>query len=296
MPDIKIIPSKDIDRDKWDACVARNENGLIYARSFYLDALAPRWDAFVVGDYMAVMPLVWKRKYGIKYFCCVRFIQQLGFIGAIEISAKDLLKAIRRIAWLGDIPFNFFNDFYFLNRARTNQIIYLNREYRDIYQDYHPALKRNIKKAERNSLSYSKGCAEDISCFIDLHAENLADHYQEKEIISLLALSKEESAKQYFLIKKVVNKENIPLCISLCLKDHKRIYNTLLATSAEGKEYCAMPYLIDNIIKEYAQTNMIFDFQGSDIPGVKRFNSKFSPVIQPYKIYSFRRISLQDNP
>ncbi|MEI9956106.1 MAG: hypothetical protein WDM90_07350 [Ferruginibacter sp.] len=37
---------------------------LIYAQSFYLDAMAANWDAIVFNDYEAVMPLTWKKEMG----------------------------------------------------------------------------------------------------------------------------------------------------------------------------------------------------------------------------------------
>ena len=44
------------------------DNGLIYAYSFYLDTMAKHWDAFILNDYEAVMPLTWNKKYGITYY------------------------------------------------------------------------------------------------------------------------------------------------------------------------------------------------------------------------------------
>ena len=46
-----------IDKSKWDDCMDRADNGLIYAYSFYLDQMAKHWDALVFNDYEAVMPL-----------------------------------------------------------------------------------------------------------------------------------------------------------------------------------------------------------------------------------------------
>ena len=52
-----------IDKVKWDNCISRSVNGHIYARSWYLNIVSPDWDALIEGDYEAVMPLTWKRKF-----------------------------------------------------------------------------------------------------------------------------------------------------------------------------------------------------------------------------------------
>src|SRR6266550_2768979 len=65
---IHYLQRQDIDLIKWNACITAAPNGLIYARSFYLDAMtAEQWDGLVMGDYEAVMPLPWRRKFGFYY-------------------------------------------------------------------------------------------------------------------------------------------------------------------------------------------------------------------------------------
>ena len=53
---IYYLPYQQIDKEKWDACIAQSSNSLIYACSFYLEALSENWDALVLDDYEAVMP------------------------------------------------------------------------------------------------------------------------------------------------------------------------------------------------------------------------------------------------
>src|SRR5687767_14846783 len=59
---LQYLHRKQIDTRKWDQCITNAANGLIYARSFYLDTMASNWDALVLGDYEAVMPLTWRKK------------------------------------------------------------------------------------------------------------------------------------------------------------------------------------------------------------------------------------------
>ena len=59
---IKYLQHKEIDKAKWDACIEQAPNGLIYSYSWYLDAMSKHWDALVLKDYEAVMPLTWNKK------------------------------------------------------------------------------------------------------------------------------------------------------------------------------------------------------------------------------------------
>ena len=53
----------EIDTKKWDQCIIESDNGLIYAHAFYLDHMAKQWDALVMGNYDAVMPLPFNQKW-----------------------------------------------------------------------------------------------------------------------------------------------------------------------------------------------------------------------------------------
>lgn len=64
---IHCIKRKDLDIDKYDACIAASVQFRIYAFSWYLDAVSENWEVLILNDYEAVMPLPWKQKYFLKY-------------------------------------------------------------------------------------------------------------------------------------------------------------------------------------------------------------------------------------
>ena len=88
--DLKItyLTYQEIDKAKWDDCINQSINKLIYAESVYLDAMAENWDAIIMNDYEAVMPLTWKKKFGIKYLYQPAFIQQGGIFSRKKIDGK----------------------------------------------------------------------------------------------------------------------------------------------------------------------------------------------------------------
>ncbi|MBS1975692.1 MAG: hypothetical protein JST13_15195, partial [Bacteroidetes bacterium] len=84
---IHYLQQHEIDKTRWDACISSSANGLIYACSSYLDTMSKNWDALVLRDYEAVMPLTWNKKYGVYYLYQPAFTASLGIFGN-NISAK----------------------------------------------------------------------------------------------------------------------------------------------------------------------------------------------------------------
>ena len=64
---LKLLQRKEIDILKWDDLIAHSPAETIYPYSWYLDSVAENWSALVVDDYRFVMPVVWKKKAGMKY-------------------------------------------------------------------------------------------------------------------------------------------------------------------------------------------------------------------------------------
>jgi hypothetical protein len=69
--------------------IARSFNGIVYAYSWYLDIVSPGWDALVKDDYKSVMPLTWRKKYGIKYLYQPFFTQQLGVFSSDKSECRS---------------------------------------------------------------------------------------------------------------------------------------------------------------------------------------------------------------
>ena len=62
---LRVIQHKDIDRALFNQCVNRYSKNDLYAQDFVWDALHPKWDLLIFGDYKALVPLPTKRKMGL---------------------------------------------------------------------------------------------------------------------------------------------------------------------------------------------------------------------------------------
>ena len=59
------------------------------------------------------------------------------------------------------------------------------------------------------------------------------------------------------------------------LKDHKHLIFLFSATTPEARRNGAMTFLLDAVIKEYAETALVFDFEGSNNENLARFYKGF---------------------
>jgi hypothetical protein len=53
-------------------------------------------------------------------------------------------------------------------------------------------------------------------------------------------------------------------------------------SNPEGRSANALAFLIDQVIQQHSNSEMIFDFEGSMIPGVARFYKQFGAIDKPY--------------
>jgi hypothetical protein len=291
---VQIIPFNQIDKAKWDACITNNSNGLIYATTAFLNAMVKNWKGIVINDYETIFPLCIKQKFGIQYLYTPPFIQQLGFIGNNELVTKNIIAAIFETVKYGSVNLNFGNtNFNTIQQCKVhnNFVIDLNQKYHYIKANYKKSIDYSLSKASKQNLKYTT----------DISFENAVENYQKhnqqalqhvnlddyKNLRKVLAiLQKEEKV----IVRKVVNSANETLSIAVLLKDNKRIYNLINYTNNEGRQAEANYFLYDKILEEFTETPLLFDFEGSDLPGIKSFYEKFGATNQPYFHWHFNQL------
>lgn len=236
---IRYLKNREIDKRLWDQCITNSTNGLIYAHSYYLDIMCSNWDALVLNDYEAVMPLPWRKKWSITYLYRPPFIQQLGVIGNeqkwdYELSFKMLTGKIL----YGDVLFNEFNSpaYDLHTNKHINYVLPLGESFVNIAQSFSNDLKNNLKAAGKNVLNV-------IPDFMpDLALETFKTAYKTR-ISSIKNTDYEKLLKlAYYLnqndmaFTRIIQDSNKEICATgLFLKDKNRIYNILNATTNTGR-------------------------------------------------------------
>jgi len=280
--EINYLKHNQIDKQKWDSVIENAENGLVYAFSWYLDIVSPKWDALVVGDYERVMPLTHKRKYGIKYLIQPPFCQQLGvFPFKMNHNVDLFLNQISGKFKFIDININYKNSIsQYKKTERINSILNLDKPYEFIQSNYSVNTKRNLKKGQSANLNIIEDY--NYKTIFDFKRKNAVEQINNsnyKALFQILKRSSEIKKGEGYAVHD--NSGNLLSAVFL-IKDLKRIILLISISSNAGKEKLAMFLLLDYIIKKYSGQNYIFDFEGGSIEGIKRFFEGFGAQKEIY--------------
>ena len=295
---IQFIIHKEINKEKWDNCIRHAVNGLIYGNSFYLDAMAQNWDALVLNDYEAVMPLTWKSKWGIRYLYQPAFIQQLGVFYTKELSeirARAFLEAAFERFKFAEITLNYSNKIDWAGdnvkaSQRNNFILDLNRPYEALYDNYDASFTKSLRRVRKFNLVYleSTNYERIIELYKELYGKKMS--ISNRSYVQLGNICKRLLKEKKLVVRLVRNSENRLLAAVVMFKYQDRLYNIISCISGEGKRREANYLLYDHIINEFANTPLRLDFEGSDIEGIAAFYKKFNPGNEPYPFVKLNKL------
>lgn len=294
---IQFYDSQKIDQVKWDNCIAKNENGLIYAQYQYLNHLTKQWSAIIIGDYQAILPIPWNIKWGIRYYQAIPFIQQLGLVGQVEINKIPIiLKTIQKFASYGDLFFNF-DNLALANAVpcipKTNLVLDLRQDYRTIANKYRKDLVHNLDKAKKHHPIYQE--SRSYANILALYQKQYAHRFNwvtESDFQQLSQLLSYYHPKQKCLVRELIDQTTEDLlAAAILLKDSKRLYLLINVITHLGRQRSSNHLLIDQIIHEFADSQLLFDFEGSEIPGVNDFYANYQPINQPYFHFHHNQLS-----
>ena len=293
--EIKQLTYQQIDKVKWDACIDKADNGLIYAYSIYLDCMAKNWEALVLDDYDAVMPLTCNKKYGISYLYQPPFTASLGVFGqAINAEiVSAFLKAIPSKYKYWDVYFNqgnFFELKDFNLYERANYILNLNSDYEKLYSSFRDNIKRNIKKATQFQLTINKNIAvADVIAIAKEYSVGIGDA-TEKSFSDFEKLYKLLHQKEKATTYGVYTKEKKLIASAVFFFSHGRAYYILVGNHPNGKTLGASHALINAFIKDHAGENLLLDFEGSDVSSLAFFYSSFGAAEEKYSAIRLNKL------
>ena len=291
---IQYLKHAEIDKTKWDNCIANSSNGLIYCYSFYLDHMALHWDALVLNDYEAVMPLTWNKKFGINYLHQPFLAAQSGIVGN-SITSQTIhafINAIPKSFRFIDISLNYKNidDSNPKFSTRKNYVLDLNKPYENLFFNYKENIQRNIKKSMQ--LKCTVQIDFDVEKIIALAvAQMKSQGNEESENI-------ERFRKLYYCLYSrkmattygIVSPQNELLASAVFFFSHNRAYYILVGNNPNGRSTGASHALIDAFIKDHAGKNLLLDFEGSDIPNLALFYSSFGATLETYPALKINRL------
>ncbi|MBK6902678.1 MAG: GNAT family N-acetyltransferase [Saprospirales bacterium] len=288
---IRHLSNTSIDRARYDACIAQAANGMPYAFSWYLDQIAGKWDVLVSGDYEAVCPLPWNAKWlGLKQVYQPLFCQQLGVFSK-NLPGPELVRS-----FLEAIPPTFRRVLICLNeknavaempgweiRPRSNFLLDLHRPWEVIEAGYSKSLKKRLRKArEEHKLVEAPLSPEDLS---RLYQSQLGEKVEcpPRMYRRFEGVMREAIARDLGRIWGATDLRGELLAAGFFLQSHGRIINMFGASTAMGKDFHSMHFLLDALIRRHAGQSLLLDFEGSSIPSIAYFFGSFGAEEVHYK-------------
>lgn len=289
---IQYLQRNEIDVKRWNQCIGQSANGVVYAFSFYLDAMATNWDALVLNDYGAVMPLPWRKKWGFHYLYQPFLTAQLGIFGndlSIAIE-REFLDAIPQKFKLCELPLNAGNAIgnYPHIHTRKNYILPLSDSYEELYKTFRTQTRRNLKKAQRQSLVVKPDIP--IAKVLDLAKKHTSIKKTDLASLHHFAVLYELLKEQGQALTYAVYAEDALLASAVFLFSHNRAYYILVGNAAEGRAVGASHFLIDRFIENHAETGLTLDFEGGDVESLAFFYSGFGANEEPYPAVKYNRL------
>ncbi len=285
------LPHSSIDRQKWDACITDSRNGLPYALSWWLDAVCPGWDALVQDDYLAVMPLTHGRKFGFAYLYQPYFTQQLGIFSPSPVTPTvitDFLKAIPLKYKYVQIQLNSDNNLQhtdFTFTTRKNFILDLTPAAIELTSNYHRNCRRNIQKAEHAGLLVKQGPSPVVfTRFIKNNLDKQLTGTRKTFYPTLSRITRESIQQSAGEIIGVYTRTGELVAAGWFVIILGRCLFQVCASTQKGKDNQAMYMLVNHVIQKHAGSGLVFDFAGSNIPGIAYFNSGFGSTAVHYPV------------
>jgi len=285
------LKNKEIDRALWDTCIKNSQSTKPYAYSWYLDIIAPGWEALVDDEYDSVFPVPCFSKYGIKYIATPIFLQQLGAFspdkpaeGVINEFFFYMPEFYRFVdLCIGQkIEFNGYHV-----KERSNYFLPLGRNYDEIFNSFTSDCRRNINIADRNGIAYTTSVkpAELINLFIE-HTGKKVKGIKQRNFQRL------ETLMNHCLFNRKgriigVRSTDGSLIFGIFVVEIQGSKTLLFtANTPESREKRINYYVINELIKENASSRIVLDFAGSSIPSVALFMESFGSIRETYyRIY-----------
>jgi hypothetical protein len=281
-----------MDKQRWNALVAKDSESLIYQYTWFLEAMCDSWYGIIDDQYTTVIPLAVKRKWGIKHVYMPPFLQRMMLVGKAlnEVETKLVNSILQNFSSLTVFNIaNFELNITPIKNLKNNFFLDLQQGYKCVYERYTKELIKNVKKAHFRGCEFTTEVTFDQVVAFYQQAYGEKSSYTSAHFALLKKCIEQPEAQGYFHLWGVKAADTQELLLAaLLLDDGRRCYYLLAAPSAQGKQYRATAFFIDTVIQKMVEKgNRYFDFEGSNIPSVAQFYRTFNPETEHYTQYYY---------
>ncbi len=275
-----------IDDDRWNGRVMSDPVPLPYGLTWWLDAATDgRWEGLIVDDYRAVLPLPKMRRYGIfPAYLRPPFTQQLGPFGELAPGdLKDLLQAVPfglqvALPLHHEVPQAELPKGYRVRR-RVNYVLDLEPPFAVLAKNFPKTLQALLRQR-----SYDKTETIDPEEHARL-VEDLLGHRKginPRNLAALQRIMREVMDRQLGDCYQL-REDGRLLASGFFPRMSGRTINLSAVSTPLGRREKGMSRLLALLFaRDSGQPGSSFDFEGSELPGVRQYFAKFGGTDEGY--------------
>ena len=288
--EIRLVTRGDISYAKWDKLASESSHSIFMSR-WYLDEVMPNWNAIVLNDYEACLPVQISKKYNLNYTLQPLFIRAFAVLGDNQKTLQLLEKLRKEISFFSIALDVDVGDKHFIREHSIHQILPLNQDYELIFKMY----SQNVKRSLRDFIKSKAELTDEIDpkllikMFRSIKGKEFF-HLNDEAYIRLTNLMKSAQSRESSILRGVrLNGELVAICFFI-RQDGKLLYLKGIVNS-KGRDIGAMQAVFDSVIKENASSASSLDFGGSSNEGLALFNKKFGAIDRKYLILKYNGVS-----
>ena len=291
---IKYIKRKDLDSEKYNNCIENSIQSRIYAFSWYLDIVADYWDVLVLDDYKAVMPIPWKKKYGIKYVYPPFWLLELGVFSLDENQdINSFLQVLCGNFKFIELRLNTKNKFLKSDFLIKRQFQYLDLEigYESILKGYNRNRKREIKKANKHHLI--ENWNDNPEKLITIFKANIAERVKgisDKDYTTLLNLMQFSIQKKVGELLTIYDSNDKLLAAAFFLKHKNKVTQLVCASDVSNRKNGVHAFFNDRAIFKYQRHFSVYNFGGSSMKNIANYYTSFGATTEDYQQIKYNNL------
>ena len=285
---IHYVKRKELNAVKYNDCIENSIQSRIYAYSWYLDIVADNWDVLVLNDYEAVMPVPFRRKFGVNYVYPPFWLLELGLFSLKDtIDYKAFLKVLFSKFKSIELRLNTKNNMEasesFLIEKQM-QTLSIQEDYETVFSGYRKDRKKDLRKSKKINLTEIWNY--DPQKLIQLFRANVGQrtpYIVDKDYKVLQDLMKTCITKGVGEVLSIYNSESKLVASGFFLKHKNEVTILVSSTDFDNRKNGENTFLIDRAIYKYQKTFGIFNFGGSSMPQIANYFLSFGAKNSHYQ-------------
>ena len=290
---VAVLDYKGLTKEELDQLNQKTKEQSLNNQLWYIALLADsKVKVFVFNNFETILFVPYRKKFQITYAYMPVFLQKLSFIGE-ENGQRPIIEELFKYVRFGEVSmFSTIEEKRFdYSRIRKNFTLCLNKPYVELRKNYNENHRRNISKTDNLTIQIT----EEIDPLISIFKSEKSTSFQKKNMRNLVQnvhkLINSPQLIDKLLIFNALEFNQI-VASAIFIKFNHVIYYIIGASIKSSHKVSSKGLfkIFDHLIKQYSETDMLLDFEGSDVPGIARFFKGFGSQEEDYKFLRWNKL------